>query len=76
MKNLIDNEAVQFGLERTSYTHTSDTAKLNCLSCEVEHVIIRKKPAVVLLSDQNFESTFGCDNERCINKVRVENASL
>jgi hypothetical protein len=53
-----------------------DHSKLTCLSCEKEHKILGNQPVVLALSDQNFVSHLECENENCINVVRIENASL
>lgn len=53
-----------------------DPSKLICFSCDNEHPVISKKPAVILFSDQNFVPTLNCKNGNCINIVRAEDASL
>jgi hypothetical protein len=53
-----------------------DPAKMTCISCAREHGIIGKDPVVVLFSDQNFAASLACEREKCINIVRLENASL
>jgi hypothetical protein len=51
-------------------------AKLVCISCACEHSVVGKDPVVVLFSDQNFVASLACEKEKCINVVRLENASL
>jgi hypothetical protein len=53
-----------------------DPSTLTCLSCKKEHKILGNQPVVLVLSDQNFVSHLECDNEKCINIVRIENATL
>jgi hypothetical protein len=53
-----------------------DPAKLVCISCASEHKVVGKDPVIVLFSDQNFVSKLDCEKEKCINIVRLENASL
>jgi hypothetical protein len=53
-----------------------DPAKLVCVCCEREHVIVGKEPITVLFSDQNFAARLQCEGGKCINVVRLENASL
>jgi hypothetical protein len=53
-----------------------DPGNLTCLSCTREHNIIEKVPVIIALADQNFPATLGCDEGKCINIVRMENASL
>jgi hypothetical protein len=65
--NVVTNESISCSF---------DPSKLNCLSCEAEHGIVGKDPITVIFSDQNFPSTLGCRNGKCINIVRLENPSL
>jgi hypothetical protein len=53
-----------------------DPGNLKCLSCAGEHNIIEKTPVIIVLSDQNFPANLGCADGKCINIVRMENASL
>jgi hypothetical protein len=53
-----------------------DPAKLVCISCAREHSVVGKDPVVVLFSDHNFVASLACEKEKCINVVRLENASL
>ncbi len=52
-----------------------DPSKLTCISCNKEHPVVRKVPAVYFFTDQNFVASLNCDNGGCINIVRVENAT-
>ncbi len=51
-------------------------ATLTCLSCNTEHSIVNNNPIMVLFSDQNFPASLSSNNCRCINIVRLENATL
>ncbi len=53
-----------------------DPANLMCISCNNEHGLVGKDPLIVMFSDQNFVSKLECAKEKCINVVRVENATL
>jgi hypothetical protein len=53
-----------------------DPSTLTCLSCKKEHEILGSLPVVLVLSDQNFVSQLGSDHGKCINIVRLENATL
>jgi hypothetical protein len=59
-----------------SISASFDPAKLVCISCNIEHLVICKKPSVFLFSDQNFVSSIGSSTKDCVNVVRIENASL
>jgi hypothetical protein len=53
-----------------------DPGKLICIGCCTEHTIVSKASVVFLFSDQDFVPRLAAENARCINIVRVENASL
>jgi hypothetical protein len=53
-----------------------DPANLVCISCNNEHGLVGKDPVIVMFSDQNFVSKLDCANDKCINVMRMENATL
>jgi hypothetical protein len=59
-----------------SISASFDPAKLVCISCDIEHAIVGKKPSCYLFSDQNFVSSISSPLQDCVNVVRIENATL
>jgi len=62
-----------------SVTMTIDPTNLNCIVCEVEHLVVQSqtKPVVVVLSDQNFVPTWPNTNpESCVVVIRMSNPDL
>jgi hypothetical protein len=53
-----------------------DPCNFVCVSCDKEHKIIDDSPTVFCFSDQNFVPFVATANNRCMNIVRLENASL
>jgi hypothetical protein len=53
-----------------------DPCNLTCVSCDKEHKIMGDSPMVFCFSDQNFVPSVTTVNNRCLNIVRLENASL
>jgi hypothetical protein len=53
-----------------------DPANLVCISSSNEHGVVGKDPVIVMFSDENFVSKLDCNNDKCINVVRLENATL
>jgi hypothetical protein len=39
-------------------------------------MVVGKAPVIIMFSDQNFVPTLSCAYEKCINIVRLENATL
>jgi hypothetical protein len=53
-----------------------DPCNFVCVSCDKEHKIIDDSPMVFCFSDQNFVPFVATANNRCMNIVRLENATL
>jgi hypothetical protein len=67
------------GTENQNISFSFDPATLQCISCEIEHSILKTgeggAPPIIVLSDQNFIPTL-CGGGSCVAIARLEDGSL